>query len=59
MAQAAARPLHADARRNKEKMPAAVRVLTEEGLDTPLERIAKEAGVGPGTLYRNSPTRET
>ncbi len=59
MARDAGRPLRADARRNREKiLAAAVRVFTEEGLDAHLERIAKEAGVGTGTLYRNFPTRE-
>ncbi|MEW2491536.1 helix-turn-helix domain-containing protein [Streptomyces sp. NPDC048411] len=53
------RPLRADARRNREKiLSAAVRVFAEDGLDAHLERIAKEAGVGSGTLYRNFPTRE-
>ncbi|MET9959614.1 TetR/AcrR family transcriptional regulator [Streptomyces sp. NPDC006326] len=53
------RPLRADARRNREKiLTAAVRVFTTEGLDAHLERIAKEAGVGSATLYRNFPTRE-
>lgn len=53
------RPLRADAQRNREKiLSAAVRVFAEEGLDAHLERIAKEAGVGTGTLYRNFPTRE-
>ncbi|MCH0558188.1 TetR/AcrR family transcriptional regulator [Streptomyces sp. MUM 16J] len=53
------RPLRADARRNREKiLSAAVRVSAEEGLEAHLERIAKEAGVGSGTLYRNFPTRE-
>ncbi|MFD5386583.1 TetR/AcrR family transcriptional regulator [Streptomyces sp. NPDC127074] len=53
------RPLRADAQRNREKiLSAAVRVFAEEGLDAHLERIAKEAGVGAGTLYRNFPTRE-
>jgi AcrR family transcriptional regulator len=33
-------------------------VFTEEGLDAHFERIAREAGVGTGTLYRNFPTRE-
>ena len=52
------RPLRADARRNREKiLTAAVRVFTAEGLDTHLERIAKEAGVGSATLYRNFPDR--
>ncbi|MDN3054840.1 helix-turn-helix domain containing protein [Streptomyces sp. SRF1] len=53
------RPLRADAQRNREKILAtAVRVFAEEGLNAHLERIAKEAGVGTGTLYRNFPTRE-
>ncbi|MGV4926657.1 TetR/AcrR family transcriptional regulator (plasmid) [Streptomyces sp. BHT-5-2] len=53
------RPLRADARRNREKiLAAAVRVFATEGLDAHLERIAKEAGVGSATLYRNFPTRE-
>ena len=53
------RPLRADAQRNRDKiLAAAVRVFTEEGLDAHFERVAKEAGVGTGTLYRNFPTRE-
>lgn len=53
------RPLRADAQRNRDKILAtAVRVFTEEGLDAHFERIAREAGVGTGTLYRNFPTRE-
>ncbi|MEV0264111.1 TetR family transcriptional regulator [Streptomyces sp. NPDC050617] len=59
MARDAGRPLRADAQRNREKiLAAAVRVFTEEGLDAHFERIAKEAGVGTGTLYRNFPNRE-
>ncbi|MFD7416664.1 TetR/AcrR family transcriptional regulator [Kitasatospora purpeofusca] len=53
------RPLRADARRNREKiLAAAVRVFTTQGLDAQMERVAKEAGVGSATLYRNFPTRE-
>ncbi|MFI6445611.1 TetR/AcrR family transcriptional regulator [Kitasatospora sp. NPDC050543] len=59
MARETGRPLRADAQRNRDKiLAAAVRVFAEEGLDAHLERIAKEAGVGSGTLYRNFPTRE-
>lgn len=59
MARDAGRPLRADAQRNRDKILAtAVRVFTEEGLDAHLERIAREAGVGTATLYRNFPTRE-
>ena len=60
MARDESRPLRADAQRNRDKiLTAAVRVFAEEGLDAHLERIAKEAGVGSGTLYRNFPTRES
>ena len=53
------RPLRADAQRNRDKiLAAAVRVFTEEGIGAHFERIAKEAGVSSGTLYRNFPTRE-
>ncbi|MCC4315511.1 MULTISPECIES: TetR/AcrR family transcriptional regulator [Streptomyces] len=59
MAGSAQRPLRADARRNRDRiLAAAVRMFGEEGLDTHLERIAKEAGVGSATLYRNFATRE-
>jgi AcrR family transcriptional regulator len=59
MAREAGRPLRADAQRNREKiLAAAVRIFAEQGLDAHMERIAKEAGVGAGTLYRNFPTRE-
>ncbi|MER5727332.1 helix-turn-helix domain-containing protein [Streptomyces sp. NPDC002138] len=59
MARDAGRPLRADAQRNRDRiLAAAVRVFTEEGLDAHFERVAKEAGVGTGTLYRNFPTRE-
>jgi AcrR family transcriptional regulator len=59
MARDASRPLRADAQRNRDKiLTTAVRVFAEEGLDAHFERIAREAGVGSGTLYRNFPTRE-
>ncbi|MCX4705497.1 TetR/AcrR family transcriptional regulator [Streptomyces sp. NBC_01373] len=59
MARQTGGPLRADAQRNRDKiLSAAVRVFAEEGLDAHLERIAKEAGVGSATLYRNFPTRE-
>ncbi|MER7581224.1 helix-turn-helix domain-containing protein [Kitasatospora sp. NPDC097691] len=53
------RPLRADAQRNRDKiLAAAVRVYTEDGLDARMEHIARAAGVGSATLYRNFPTRE-
>ncbi|MCU1457974.1 MAG: regulatory protein TetR [Actinomycetia bacterium] len=54
-----ARVLRADARRNREKLLAvAVVALSHSGGDVPLDAIAKQAGVGIGTLYRHFPTRE-
>jgi AcrR family transcriptional regulator len=56
---AAARALRADAQRNRERLlEVAVRALTQDGPDVTLDAIAKEAGVGIGTLYRHFPTRE-
>jgi len=53
------RPVRADARRNREKLVAVARVAFAAADDTvPLEGIAREAGVGIGTLYRHFPTRE-
>ncbi|MFC4470397.1 TetR/AcrR family transcriptional regulator [Streptomyces xiangluensis] len=59
MVDEAHRPLRADAQRNRGKiLTAAARVFTTEGLNAQMDRIAKEAGVGSATLYRNFPTRE-
>jgi AcrR family transcriptional regulator len=53
------RPLRADAQRNRERLlKAAARAFSEDGADVTLESIAKDAGVGIGTLYRHFPTRE-
>ncbi|MFI1754947.1 TetR/AcrR family transcriptional regulator [Streptomyces sp. NPDC020571] len=47
-----------DARRNRELLQeAAHEVFTEQGLDAPLDVIARRAGVGNATLYRHFPTR--
>lgn len=52
-------PLRADARRNRDALLMAARnVFAEEGLDAPLDAIARQAGVGRATLYRRFPTRE-
>jgi AcrR family transcriptional regulator len=54
-----ARPLRADAQRNRDKLlDAAVRAFSRGGPEVTLEAIAKDAGVGIGTLYRHFPTRE-
>lgn len=43
-----------DARANRRKILAAAdRVYAAEGVDVTLDRIAQEAGVGVGTVYRN------
>ena len=53
------RPLRADAQRNRDRLlEIAVRTFTADGPGVPLEAIAKQAGVGIGTLYRHFPTRE-
>lgn len=53
------RPMRADARRNQEKVLAAAHLaIAEHGADASLDDIARQAGVGPGTLYRHFPTRE-
>jgi AcrR family transcriptional regulator len=53
------RPQRADARRNFDALLAAAReVFAEQGADASLEEIARRAGVGIGTLYRNFPSRQ-
>ncbi|WP_370221466.1 TetR/AcrR family transcriptional regulator [Kitasatospora sp. MAP12-22] len=50
--------LRADATRNRERIVTAARdVLSESGAEAPLDEIAKRAGVGNATLYRNFPDR--
>lgn len=52
------RPLRADARRNRERIvAAAVELFADEGVDVPLDAIARRADVGIGTLYRRFPDR--
>lgn len=54
----AARPLRADAQRNRDAILAeARRTFTAEGALASLDGIALRAGVGNATLYRNFPTR--
>jgi AcrR family transcriptional regulator len=48
-----------DAQRNRERiLEVAKEGFTRFGADASLDDIAKEAGVGPGTLYRHFPTRD-
>ena len=54
------RPLRADAQLNQDRLlDAAARAFARDGADTSLKAIAKDAGVGIGTLYRRFPSRES
>ena len=54
-----ARPLRADAQRNRDKLlAAAMDAFAAEGEDVALDTIAARAGVGIGTLYRHFPNRD-
>jgi AcrR family transcriptional regulator len=58
MTQASTKPLRADAARNRARLvEVATERFTSDGVDVSLEDVAKEAGVGIGTLYRHFPTR--
>jgi AcrR family transcriptional regulator len=52
------RPLRRDARESRDKLTAAARAeFATRGVDASLEKIARDAGVSIGTLYRHFPTR--
>ena len=54
-----ARPLRADARRNRERILVAARyACAEHGSNVQIHDVARGAGVGIGTLYRHFPTKE-
>jgi AcrR family transcriptional regulator len=55
-----AKPLRADARRNRDALLAKARELVDAGsfFDLRFDDLARLAGVGTGTLYRHFPTRE-
>lgn len=54
-----AKPLRADARRNRDTLLETAAALFEQrGIEVPLEEIARQAAVGIGTLYRHFPTRD-
>ena len=55
-----ARPLRADARRNREALLTTARDVLDAGdfFDLRFDDFARLAGVGVGTLYRHFPTRE-
>jgi AcrR family transcriptional regulator len=54
-----ARALRADARRNREAVIDAAKMLfAEKGLDAQMPDVAKAAQVGVGTVYRHFPTKD-
>ncbi|MCU1393407.1 MAG: srpR 1 [Ilumatobacteraceae bacterium] len=57
---ASARPMRADAVRNRERVLGAAReAFAELGPDAPLDEIARRAGVGAGTVHRHFPSKES
>jgi AcrR family transcriptional regulator len=58
-AKAGGRKPRTDAQRNRERiLQVAKEAFTRSGANTSLDDVAKEAGVGAGTLYRHFPTRD-
>lgn len=54
-----ARPLRADARRNRQRiLEAGRKAFAESGRDVQMDEVARLAGLGVGTLYRHFPTKE-
>jgi AcrR family transcriptional regulator len=54
-----ARPLRADARRNRERILEAAReVFAADGVGAQIDDVARTAGVGVGTVYRHFPTKD-
>ncbi|MFD7829597.1 TetR/AcrR family transcriptional regulator [Kitasatospora sp. NPDC059803] len=48
-----------DARDNRARILDAARaVFSEEGLNAPMREVARQAGIGPATLYRHFPTKQ-
>jgi AcrR family transcriptional regulator len=53
-----AKPLRADARRNRERiLEAARKVFAKQGAEAQMDDIASAAGVGVGTVYRHFPDK--
>jgi len=51
--------LRADAQENREQiLQTACKLFAEKGLVVPISTIAREAGIGVGTVYRHFPTKE-
>jgi AcrR family transcriptional regulator len=54
-----ARKPRVDAQRNRERiLSVAKEAFTRDGAATSLDDIARQTGIGPGTLYRHFPTRD-
>jgi AcrR family transcriptional regulator len=54
-----ARKPRTDAQRNRERiLEVAKLAFSQFGVNASLDEIARQAGIGPGTLYRHFPTRE-
>lgn len=52
--------MRADARRNRDRLLASAGALfAAHGLSVSLDEIARHAGVGPGTVHRHFPTKES
>lgn len=59
LAKAGGRKPRTDAQRNRERiLEVAKLAFTRSGANTSLDEVAKQAGVGAGTLYRHFPTRD-
>ncbi len=56
---APAAPQRADARRNRERILSAAKVIfAEHGIGAQMDDVARAAGVGVGTVYRHFPTKD-
>ena len=55
----AVRKTRADAQRNRERiLEVARQAFTRDGAEASLDDIARQSGIGPGTLYRHFPSRD-
>jgi AcrR family transcriptional regulator len=53
------KPLRADAKENREQiLQTAHKIFAEKGLSASISEIARQAGIGIGTVYRHFPTKE-